>query len=252
MQKVDSGNYATPSLFRWPFSPCFIPRLADRPWSQPHVSLEEGHGQTVFGPVCRVTGPRAANQTAHVPRPLVTVLDSYCQEHNGKHELWLSCYYDSWKANKLHPLIMWWTLALAIVWLRLNPIEADATTLESAPSGTYHAMCVFFFRLFLKTIKDMAWVYCIFRSFWYPHWWFWMIFWHIWTYLDLLDCFICGGFLRVFASSKAQSHLDPKVLHLPQDPSYGGRYFCRAWPEGVQRLIAVKVRFELSWILKLY
>ena len=36
------------------------------------------------------------------------------------------------------------------------------------------------------------------------------------TYLDLLDCFICGGFLRVFASSKAQSHLDSRCYTFPK------------------------------------
>ena len=67
------------------------------------------------------------------------------------------------------------------------------------------------------------------------------------TYLDIFGPLLyLWWFLEGLCQLQSPKPLGFQVLHFPQDPSYGGRYFCRAWPEGVQRLIGGKVRFELS------
>lgn len=189
-------------------------------------------GRSSLEPTTRILGRRP---WADSLRPSLSCHGATCRQSDStcnssfSHSPWFILSRTQWKAW-IVIIMLWWFLEGKQVTSLNNVMNLGFShCLAKAQSHwsrcydlgvctVWHLQCdvFFFFRPFLKTNKDMAYMHWIFRSFWYPHWWFCMIFWHIWTYLDLLDCFICGGFLRVFASSKAQSHLDSRCYTFPK------------------------------------
>lgn len=144
-------------------------------------------------------------------------LGSHCLAKAQSH--WSRCY-------DLGVCTVWHLTMRKLTWL-----FRSANSCIQAIYSCLQQRCTVFLDHFGILIDDFGWFLDIFGPFGLLYlWWF----------------------LEGLCQFQSPKPLGFQVLHFPQDPSYGGRYFRRAWPEGVQRLIGGKVRFELSWILKLY